>query len=353
MRPEGSLLADGGTPRDAARAALAPYLSRLWVEERELASAFQLMASRHDRDPDMRDGCRLMAEWSSYLVGSLSPFVERYGSRRSLDAEHVRGALFHGSRWGEEGLLRDAQDLALLVEDVKLGWTALAEAAPELRDRALAETAKHAQKTTQRQLAWLETRIKYTAPSALTTPPDPIESRRGSIPRTLLPATLPPATWGPLACGLAALAIGLLGAAFRVPLLAASLGASLYLQALEPAKPSAHARNVVLGHVIGLAAGLLWTVVFGLWRDPAVLTGAPFTLAHALAAALALATTVGAAYLAQASHPPAGATTLLVVLGALHGRWPLFVFLLGLAIVAAVGEGLRWLRTRTVPARRT
>jgi len=337
-------------PGKAVRHALAPYLGRLWEDEQELANAFRLMAFRHDRDPEMRAGCELMAEWTNELVFALSPFVERYGKRRSLDAEHVRGALFNGARWGVAGLLRDAQDLALLTDDIRLGWTALQEAAPELHDRELEETAKSAKLTTQRQIAWLESRIRQTAPEALTIPPDRIATRLASIPKSLSPATLPPVAWAPISSGAVILVLGLAGAAVGMPLLVSSFGASIYRQALEPAHPTTKPRNILLGHAIGFACGAAATLAFGLWDTHPVFAGGAVTLKHVLAASMALALTLALTFIAKVNHPPAGATTLLAVLGILHRPMQIVTLLVGFVLVTAPGKIMRQLRTRPVTA---
>lgn len=336
---------------DEQRAAIAPYLGRLWGDENELARSFLVIANRHERDSEMRDGCKQMAEWSQALVDELEPFVERYGKKRSTDAEHVRSALFHGPRFGGMGLLRDAQDLALLAEDVKLGWTAIEEAAPELRDPELEAIAKEAKAKTQRQIAWLETRIKTTAPNALTIKPEPIAVRIASLPKTWMPAAVPPGLWVPVACFALAIVVGLAGVAAGMPFLVASLGPSIYLLAVTPAHPAAHPWNVAAGHVIGWIAGATCAAALGAWSAPSVLAGGPLTVAHALAAALALALTALGALLARANHPPAAATALLVALGALHGRTEAIAFAIGVAIVAVAGEGLRRVRTRAAAPR--
>lgn len=333
------------------RAAIAPYLGRVWGDENELARSFLVIASRHERDSEMRDGCKQMAEWSQALVDELEPFVERYGKKRSMDSEHVRSALFHGPRFGGMGLLRDAQDLALLAEDVKLGWTALEEAAPELRDPELEQIAKAARRKTERQIAWLETRIKTTAPNALTIKPEPLAVRIESLPKTWMPAAVPLGLWAPVACFVLAVVVGIAGAAAGMPFLVASLGPTIYLQATTPAHPATHPWNVVVGHAIGWIAGALCAVLFGVWSATPVLAGGTLTSAHAFAAALALALTAIGALLARASHPPAAATALLVALGALHGRNEAIAFAIGVAIVTLFGEGLRRARTRTTAPR--
>jgi hypothetical protein len=53
----------------------------------------------------------------------------------------------------------------------------------------------------------------------------------------------------------------------------------------------------------------------------------------------------------KASHPPAGATTLLVALGALKTQTDLVNAAIGILAIAVFGEILRRLRLRTATAR--
>jgi hypothetical protein len=48
--------------------------------------------------------------------------------------------------------------------------------------------------------------------------------------------------------------------------------------------------------------------------------------------------------LLRASHPPAAATVLLITLGSMKDQQQVIAFLIGLAIVAVVGEVVRRLR---------
>jgi CBS-domain-containing membrane protein len=92
------------------------------------------------------------------------------------------------------------------------------------------------------------------------------------------------------------------------------LGPTAYLLFFSPLAEVSSPRNTIFGHAIGLACGY---AAFSL-------TGAsnlPFGV-HAgiywpriLAAALSLSTTGAFMVLLRASHPPAGATTLIVSLG--------------------------------------
>lgn len=93
-----------------------------------------------------------------------------------------------------------------------------------------------------------------------------------------------------------------------------SLGPTAYLFFFAPKAAVASPRNAILGHAIGLICGYgayMLTVVSG---EPASMQGGIHT-PTVLAAALSLAATGALLVLFKVSHPPAGATTLIVSLG--------------------------------------
>src|SRR5215469_393737 len=98
------------------------------------------------------------------------------------------------------------------------------------------------------------------------------------------------------------------------PFVFPSLGPTAYLLFFSPLSKTSSPRNIILGHAIGLICG------YGAYA----ITGAgamPFGVHHAifwpriLAAALSLSATGAFMVLLDVSHPPAGATTLIVSLG--------------------------------------
>ena len=65
------------------------------------------------------------------------------------------------------GLLRDLQDLYLLATLVDTTWTVVYQAAQGARDRELIEICQSCQAETSRQLKWIQTRMKVSAPQVL------------------------------------------------------------------------------------------------------------------------------------------------------------------------------------------
>jgi CBS-domain-containing membrane protein len=151
-------------------------------------------------------------------------------------------------------------------------------------------------------------------------------------------------TGGRAAYGFAgcAAAIGLCGlAAYLVkqPMLFPSLGPSALLFFEQPTAPESSPYNAVVGHLIGIVAGVAAIAVFGLLQAPSVLE-AGVTPARVGAAALSVALVALALPPLRASHPPAGATTLLVSLGLLDQPRQLAWIMAGVLLLTTVALAL-------------
>lgn len=130
------------------------------------------------------------------------------------------------------------------------------------------------------------------------------------------------------------------------PFIFPSLGPTAFLLFYTPLQPTASPRNTLCGHLIGVAAGYLSLVIFGLVdAGPALQVG--MTWARVGAAALSLALTAGAMVWLRVPHPPAGATTLIVSLGLLTTIPELAVLMLGVLLL--VIQGLAINRLAGVP----
>lgn len=114
-----------------------------------------------------------------------------------------------------------------------------------------------------------------------------------------------------------------------------SLGPTIMLQVERPLAPDSSPRNTVIGHVVALLAGYFSLVVTGLTDAPSALT-AGVSWPRVAAAALSVAVTAVVLLVLDASHPPAGATTLIVSLGLLHQPGQLVVVAGGVVVVTAV-----------------
>jgi len=152
------------------------------------------------------------------------------------------------------------------------------------------------------------------------------------------PRRVPPAVYA----GLAIAAIGALGWASGIPWLFPSLGPSIAIQSRSPEHPSARPWNVVVGHLIGAAVGFAVVRACGLIQEPAMNVSHALTGARVVAAALAVFLSMALQDLAGANHAPAEATTLLIVVGALHADLRgAIVLVSGIALIALFGEAVR------------
>ncbi|MEA2574680.1 MAG: hypothetical protein QOH93_1978 [Chloroflexia bacterium] len=332
---------------------LAKYLSMVSLSERNLADALIMVSDRHDRDSELKNQGRSLAAWSQAHITALEPFIEKYGEDKSKNeqVQLLRGALFHGTRIGGLGALADLQDLLVLANSTLSQWTAIHQGSMAAHDKQLETVSEQACEETDRQISWLKTQVKTRAPQALTVPAEKGSELAASLPKRQTPTSQQDVVWAPTAAGLLMLVVGVLalvagwlaGMANGFPWLFPSLGPTAYLQAESPAHPASRFYNTVVGHMVGLAAGFAGVFALGAYNDPVVLVKHELTWGRAGAAAIALALTLLVALLLKASHPPAGATTLLVALGAFKIE-DILTVVAGVLIVAVAGEAVRRMR---------
>ncbi|HVW07498.1 MAG TPA: HPP family protein [Bryobacteraceae bacterium] len=115
---------------------------------------------------------------------------------------------------------------------------------------------------------------------------------------------------GFITIGLLALVAVVTGVPFVFP----SLGPTAYLLFFSPRAEASSPHNTLVGHAIGLACGYGAYRLAGL-RYPGAPAVHGLDWPRIVAAALSLAATGALMILLKASHPPAGATTLIVSLG--------------------------------------
>ena len=139
-----------------------------------------------------------------------------------------------------------------------------------------------------------------------------------------------------VAC-LVALGVSGLAAYFtRQPLLFPSLGPTAFLFFESPMSPQASPRNTLIGHLIAVLAGAFSLAVFGLLHHPSILAEG-VTLARVGAGALSVALTGSVLLLLESSHPPTGATTLIVSLGLLKTPHEMAVLMVGVVLLTVAG----------------
>jgi CBS-domain-containing membrane protein len=147
------------------------------------------------------------------------------------------------------------------------------------------------------------------------------------------------AAYGFVGCAVAIAVCGLAAYLARQPMLFPSLGPSALLFFEKPTAPESSPYNAIVGHLVGILAGVAAIAVFGLLDAPSVLE-AGVILARVGAAALSVALVALILPPLRATHPPAGATTLLVSLGLLDQPGQLAWVLAGVVLFTAVAWAL-------------
>jgi len=147
---------------------------------------------------------------------------------------------------------------------------------------------------------------------------------------------------GFITIGLLALLALLTGSPFVFP----SLGPTAYLFFFSPLAEASSPRNTILGHAIGLICG------YGAFALT-VASSPPFGMhpgihgARVLAAALSLSATGALMALFRVSHPPAGATTLIVSLGIISQ--PRELVIIEVAVILLTAQAFAINRVAGVP----
>lgn len=130
------------------------------------------------------------------------------------------------------------------------------------------------------------------------------------------------------------------------PLVFPSLGPTAYLLFVSPLASTASPRNTIVGHAIGLICGYAAFVVTGAGALPFGAHAGIFW-PRILAAALSLSATGAIMVLLETSHPPSGATTLIVSLGIISK--PRELVIIEVAVFLLVAQALVINRLAGVP----
>ncbi len=139
-----------------------------------------------------------------------------------------------------------------------------------------------------------------------------------------------------VACLLALVVSGLAAYLLKQPLLFPSLGPTAFLFFEQPMDPPSSPHNTLIGHLVAILAGALSLAVFGLLDHSSILQEG-VTLARVGAGALSVALTGAALILLKSSHPPTGATTLIVSLGLLQTPREMAELMIGIVLLTIAG----------------
>jgi CBS domain-containing membrane protein len=126
--------------------------------------------------------------------------------------------------------------------------------------------------------------------------------------------------------------LAMVALATGTPFVFPSLGPTAFLFFFDPRAPSASPHHAIVGHAIGILCGYGSLLVFHLEQSGSALALGT-TWPRVLAAALSLASTGALMILLNAAHPPAGATTLIISLGAITRPAHLVIIEVALALL--------------------
>jgi hypothetical protein len=143
------------------------YLNMLHEAEDTLAESFRTVADGHSTDAEVYYTSQMFAEQCDAHVEQLAPLVYRYGEDHSDEPEELHPEGVSEVRSGPLRLLRDLQDLYMLVSLIDITWTIVGQAARAVRDEEAIEIVDACDEQTATQLSWLRTQISTAAPQAL------------------------------------------------------------------------------------------------------------------------------------------------------------------------------------------
>lgn len=148
-----------------------------------------------------------------------------------------------------------------------------------------------------------------------------------------------------VACFLTMAFIGVLAVWRREPFVFPPLGPTMFILFAFPLAEEANPRNVVGGHLAGLAAGIVALLVFGLVEVPPDITDLDWTRLGAILLALSLA--LGIIMGLRTLHVPGVATALVVAMGLLSRPEDWAFMLVGVLVVTAMAVAMN--RTVGIP----
>lgn len=154
----------------AGRPCLADYIGLLQASEARLIACWEKLRDAHPLTPDIGQQSALFIGWSRANAAALRPYGEKYGEGIEGEPAALDRALSIGRPQTGFGLLRDLQDLWLMVNESMVSAAVLVQAARALADRELEHDLAGIESRNARQRAWLLTRIRQAAPQTLTVP---------------------------------------------------------------------------------------------------------------------------------------------------------------------------------------
>jgi CBS-domain-containing membrane protein len=132
---------------------------------------------------------------------------------------------------------------------------------------------------------------------------------------------------------------GAVGILTHLPWLFPSLGPTVMLFFESPQQRSSRPFNALVGHGVGLLAGVACVYGFGVNTLPSATVGG-LTWVHVVSGAFSVALTTLVLTLIKVPHPPAGASTLIVSLGIFTAPLQLLAMVAAIVLITLFGWGL-------------
>lgn len=145
----------------------------------------------------------------------------------------------------------------------------------------------------------------------------------------------------PLAEGALVLALGGIGIGLKLPLLFTSLGPTAYEQIEKPETKSARPYNILVGHYVALASGMIGLFIFHAFHDPVSASAGYLTASRLFASVVACLLTAFSNLLLRAGQPAAFSTALLVTLGSYESPRDALTIVVAVFFLTVLGEPLR------------
>lgn len=139
-------------------------IAEVRAAEAAVAGALDAVGARHEGDHDVFHMTRTLRRLADANLEALAPVAERYGATGAPDPAPEP----HRAADGGLALLDDLRALHLRYAEASIDWVLLGQGAQAARDAELLDVVSRCHAQTLRGLKWTVTRLKETAPQALT-----------------------------------------------------------------------------------------------------------------------------------------------------------------------------------------
>lgn len=147
---------------------LGTELLKLRQSQQELVDQYGAVAARHGGEYEIREGCKLFAQWSTDYLTALTLLLKRMELFEASSLIPLSNSLFQHKCPGSYSLLCDMEDLLLLAQRAHMRWLTISQAASSGKQLELVKLSYEALQNTERQINWLRMQVKNTAPQTLT-----------------------------------------------------------------------------------------------------------------------------------------------------------------------------------------